>query len=450
MTRVQFLNDLYHHLYGMTQEQAEQHLTYYAEMLADRMEEGMTEEEAVAGMEDVETIARRILEEEGLPYTPPDQRPVIPPSYPDASRLGGGGGGARAYQVPKQSGWRKILHISVWAVALAIAVFAAIGAVGRWRWNHYAGDYATESAPVPDWDTGEEAVVEDMGYYQNAPYDEGFMYTEGETWFDANDVKTIDIQWSAGLVFIQSWNESNFMVQEYAENELSERTRMETSLENGVLTVRYRSSVGVGNVKGRKWLAVLVPEGLMGELDVETASASVRMIGLEADTLRASSVSGDITVTDCYAQTSDFSSTSGMLILQTLESNQVEVSTTSGDIYGDLWFDSARISSTSGDIDFTAADTTGSLEARTISGDIRIWTDSSPLQRVTLGSTSGNITLSLPLYEQGFTLDFKTVSGDLTVPDSTSQPSLKNGTYIYEGGGCEIEAETVSGNLEVY
>ena len=33
----------------------------------------MTEEEAVAGMEDVETIARRILEEEGLPYTPPDQ-----------------------------------------------------------------------------------------------------------------------------------------------------------------------------------------------------------------------------------------------------------------------------------------------------------------------------------------------------------------------------------------
>ena len=45
MTRAEFLNDIYHHLYGMTQEQAEQHLTYYAEMLADRMEEGMSEEE---------------------------------------------------------------------------------------------------------------------------------------------------------------------------------------------------------------------------------------------------------------------------------------------------------------------------------------------------------------------------------------------------------------------
>ena len=448
MTRVQFLNDLYHHLYGMTKEQVEQHLTYYAEMLADRMEEGMSEEEAVAGMEDVETIARRILEEEGLPYTPPDPRPVTPPAYPDASRLGGGGGGARAYQVPKRFGWRKALHISVWAIALAIAVFAAIGALGRWRWNHYA---ATDSTPVPDWDAGEEALVEDTGWdYLEAPYDEGFEYTEGDTQIDVSDVNTIDIQWSAGVVYVQSWNESNIMIQEYAQSELSERTRMEIALENGVLTVRYRSSMGIGNVKGQKWLTVLVPEGLMGELDIATASAAVQMTGLEADTLRAASISGDITVTDCCAQTSDFSSTSGMLILQTLESDQVEASTTSGDICGNLWFDSARISSTSGDIDFTATDTTGSLAARTVSGDIRIWTDSSPLQRVTLGSTSGNITLSLPLYEQGFTLDFKTVSGDLTVPDSTSRPSSKNGTYIYEGGGCEIEAETVSGNLEVY
>ena len=454
MTRVQFLNDLYHHLYGMTQEQAEQHLTYYAEMLADRMEEGMTEEEAVAGMEDVETIARRILEEEGLPYTPPDQRPVTPPAYPDASRLGGGGGGARAYQVPKRFGWREGLHISVWSIALAIAVFAVIGAVGRWRWNQYAGSYATESIPVPGWEAASDAPVEDTGwddmYYLEAPYGEGFEYTEGDTQIDVSNVNTIDIQWSAGVVCVQSWNESNIMIQEYAQSELSERTRMEIALENGVLTVRYRSSMGIGNVKGQKWLTVLVPEGLMGELDIATASAAVQMTGLEADTLRAASISGDITVTDCYAQTSDFSSTSGMLILQTLESDQVEASTTSGDICGNLWFDSARISSTSGDIDFTAADTTGSLAARTISGDIRIWTDSSLLQKITLGSTSGNITLSLPLYEQGFTLDFKTVSGDLTVPDSTSRPSSKNGTYIYEGGGCEIEAETVSGNLEVY
>ena len=49
MTRGDFLNSLYHRLGSLDREQAEQHLTYYAEMLMDRMEEGMSEEEAVAG-----------------------------------------------------------------------------------------------------------------------------------------------------------------------------------------------------------------------------------------------------------------------------------------------------------------------------------------------------------------------------------------------------------------
>ena len=71
MTRAQFLNELYRRLPGLTQEQAEQHLTYYAEMLADRMEEGMSEEEAVASMEPVDVIAQRILQDEGVPEGQP-------------------------------------------------------------------------------------------------------------------------------------------------------------------------------------------------------------------------------------------------------------------------------------------------------------------------------------------------------------------------------------------
>lgn len=444
MTRVQFLNDLYHHLYGMTQEQAEQHLTYYAEMLADRMEEGMSEEEAVAGMEDVETIARRILEEEGLPYTPPDQRPVTPPAYPDASRLGGGGG-KRAYQAPKRFSWRKILQISLWA----IAIIAIIGALGRWRWSRSVREYATDNTPVPE---PIDQVSEGPGWdYMEAPYNEGFAYTDGENYILIDDVKTIDIEWAAGMVYIQSWSGGDVMVQEYAQSELTERTRMETGLEDGVLTVRYRSGIGLGNVKGRKWLTVLVPEGMMGEIDAATASAAVQMNGLEVDTLRASTTSGDISVYECYAQTSDFSSTSGMVNLYNLESDQVEISTISGDIYGtDLWSNSAVVSSTSGDINLTMLDAMGSVEVRTVSGDIQVWADGSTLQKIAAGSTSGDISLSLPLYDLGFTLDFQTVSGSLDVPSETIPPSQGGGKYVYEEGGCEIEVETVSGNLRVY
>ncbi len=88
MTRAQFLNDLYHRLEGLTQEQAEQHLTYYAEMLADRMEEGMSEEQAVESMEDVETIARRILEEEGRSVLPAAGAPRVPGRLPHPRRRG--------------------------------------------------------------------------------------------------------------------------------------------------------------------------------------------------------------------------------------------------------------------------------------------------------------------------------------------------------------------------
>lgn len=443
MTRVQFLNDLYHHLYGMTQEQAEQHLTYYAEMLADRMEEGMSEEEAVAGMEDVETIARRILEEEGLPYTPPDQRPVTPPAYPDASKLGGGGG-TRAYQAPKRFSLRKILQVSLWAVAILVI----IGAVGRWRWsrNYRASDQPIESVA----EAAPEAPYADEYSYLDMPYSEGFEYTDGENYILIDDVKTIDIQWASGMVYIQSWSGGDVMVQEFAQSELTERTRMETGLEDGVLTVRYRSGIGLGNVKGQKWLTVLIPEGMMGEIGVATASAAVTVQGLELDTLRVSTTSGDISAYECYAQTSAFSSTSGMLNLTNLESDQVEASTISGDIYGDLWSNSAVISSTSGDISFTTVDAMDSIEARTVSGDIQVWADSSTLQKIAAGSTSGDISLSLPLYDLGFTLDFQTVSGGLDVPSETLPPNQGGGKYVYEDGGCEIEVETVSGDLRVY
>lgn len=77
MTRVQFLNALYQRLEGMSKAEAEEYLTYYAEMLADRMEEGMSEEEAVASMEDTETIARRILQERATGAA------SVPPAYPD-------------------------------------------------------------------------------------------------------------------------------------------------------------------------------------------------------------------------------------------------------------------------------------------------------------------------------------------------------------------------------
>ncbi len=61
MTRLEFIYALREELKGMPLEDVERHVDYYSEMIDDRMEEGMTEEEAVADVGDPRNIAAQIL-----------------------------------------------------------------------------------------------------------------------------------------------------------------------------------------------------------------------------------------------------------------------------------------------------------------------------------------------------------------------------------------------------
>lgn len=452
MTRVQFLTDLYHHLYGLTPDQAEQHLTYYAEMLADRIEEGMSEEEAAASMEDVETIARRIMEEEGLPYTPPEQRPAVPPSYPDASRLGGGGF-TRAYKAPKQRDWRKIVQAALWAVAI-FTVFAVVTGkiVDRQRWS---GGEATSVAVTPGIETGsaigivDEVTVENWGS-ADMPYGQGYLYTEGETYIDAGSVNSINIEWASGTVCVLTCGGDEVVVQEYSESELSERTRMRVTHEDGQLAITYRNGTGLGNVKGAKWLNVMLPEGLMGEISIQTTSAEVMAAQLELDTLRVNTVSGDITCDECYAQTAELVTVSGDFVLNHLCASQTAVSTESGDVFGDLQCTGLSAGSVSGDMSLTLYDHVEKLELNTVSGEIWASVEDTSIRSIGAESTSGNISLSLP-WDMGYTLDFDSVSGDVNLSSfSGTWPSSRNGRYIQGDGLCQIAVNTTSGDLFVY
>lgn len=61
MDRYEFLYELKSKLAQLPEIEIEKHLSYYEEMIDDRIEDGMTEEEAVASLEDVSVIAERIL-----------------------------------------------------------------------------------------------------------------------------------------------------------------------------------------------------------------------------------------------------------------------------------------------------------------------------------------------------------------------------------------------------
>lgn len=63
MTKLKFLLALEKKLSGLPQEDIEERLTFYSEIIEDRVEEGVPEEEAVAQIGSVEEIAAQILGE---------------------------------------------------------------------------------------------------------------------------------------------------------------------------------------------------------------------------------------------------------------------------------------------------------------------------------------------------------------------------------------------------
>ncbi|MDE7260822.1 MAG: DUF4097 family beta strand repeat-containing protein [Oscillospiraceae bacterium] len=447
MTRAQFLNDMYRRLCGngMDRDQAEQHLTYYAEMLADRMEEGMTEDEAVASMEDLDTIARRILEEEGLPYRPPEA--IAPPAYPDVSPSGGG---TRAYQTPKKWSGRKIAQVALWALAVAIA----LGAASRWLWTRNARSHAhvvdsSSSAPVEEVAAPEAPYADwyyDEGYAWEAAYASGYEYSSGTTSYFISSLKKLDIEWASGTVSVQSWGGEEIQIQEYSHSELTARNSMVVTDEGDELTIRYRDGTSLGNVKGDKWLAVLLPDGMLEELEIETTSANVQLLGLEQGEIGVSTASGNVTVSGCYALKAEIETISGEIDISGLYADELDASSTSGYIYGDVNCGDIEISTTSGRVSLYTNGGEEHVSLNTISGDIWLSVSSAAIRSIDVETVSGYVSMGLP-FEMGFTLEYSTISGGI---GSSFDMVQQDGKIIYNGGGCEIEVETVSGDLEIY
>ena len=61
MTKVNFILELNERLVGLPRFEVEEHIGFYVEMIEDRMEDGMTEEEAVAAAGSIDDIAEEII-----------------------------------------------------------------------------------------------------------------------------------------------------------------------------------------------------------------------------------------------------------------------------------------------------------------------------------------------------------------------------------------------------
>lgn len=131
MTKMEFVLLLHEKLPAVPKDEVEERLSFYVEMIEDRMEEGLSEEEAVAAVGSVEQIAAQILEE--IPLGVIVKEKLRTKKQPKGWRV--------ALLVLGVPVWLPLLiaavavtlslYISLWAVAISLwAVFASLIAVG--------------------------------------------------------------------------------------------------------------------------------------------------------------------------------------------------------------------------------------------------------------------------------------------------------------------------------
>ena len=126
MTKINFILSLHEMLYDLPRKDVEERLGFYSEMIEDRMEDGLAEEEAVAAIGTIEEIAAQIREDIS-PDIPTEVKPIT-----TKRRL-------KAWEIVLLAVGSPVwLSLLIAAVAVVIALYASLWAVLISFWAVFA------------------------------------------------------------------------------------------------------------------------------------------------------------------------------------------------------------------------------------------------------------------------------------------------------------------------
>ena len=201
---------------------------------------------------------------------------------------------------------------------------------------------------------------------------------------------------------------------------------------------------------------ICIPEKWIGTVDAATQSGDVYASGLVSPqlTLRASSESGAVGVSELKIAEMQLATTSGDLFVNTIRGGAVTASTTSGYVsLSDAKTENTSLSSVSGNIFVRNAELTGTLTLHSTSGEIDL--EDVSAGSIEAGTTSGDLELNeVDTQSLAFTSTSGGISGELlhaeefggsihTVSGSVS------GVRPKEDGARTLKIETVSGDVDI-
>lgn len=270
---------------------------------------------------------------------------------------------------------------------------------------------------------------------------------------DIGDIR-IDYTRSSNDVAVYEAEGDSVIIKEYANYEAAKGELAQMKLQGGNLTVKGPKRGGWFINFGNRhiYTEVYLPAGYSGQLKIGTISGDISIstdLSLEKE-LNLASTSGDI---NTFSQTIkatkvNAASTSGEIRLSVLETAEVNVSTTSGDIWIDKADASVSCASTSGQITVSGGE--GDRDISSTSGDIWVKELRGCAQ---VNSTSGEINVS---GEQGYgrmgttsgdvSLSLAELFGDISVSTISGEVAIELPGEV----SLEFEADTVSGDIRTF
>lgn len=256
-------------------------------------------------------------------------------------------------------------------------------------------------------------------------YDDADRYRAGAD--SLSGVTSLDVEWVDGGITIERYDGGSVEFSETSDKHISEGMQLHYMLDGGTLYIKYcKSGEKINNLMLDKQLVIKIPASIaadFGSVNIDCVSSDTTVSDIDAESIAVNGVSGKVKISGCACRVFSAECVSGALTAAALKA------------------DDATFMSVSGKID--AEGEFGEVDAESVSGSVTITNGTCCDTKIS--TVSGDATLIMN-GDAAFTLSYDETSGDLTCDFPTS---LKNGKYICNGGGADIEIETVSGDAYI-
>lgn len=290
-------------------------------------------------------------------------------------------------------------------IALGVGVLVSRQSMAKENWVDSVTQWAEDVGEAAgDWG---EQVGEDLSGWIDGSYTIAYgnedQYSVGAGSIPAEGISRVEIYWQAGSVTVEQGEGEAITLTESETEE--EKYELRYLVEGDQLTIRF-AKAGIYRSLPSKDLTITLP-GALGDLVVDTVSASVEIPALPIQGISLDTVSGKCTV--------------------------------AGDPTVLEW------ESVSGELAFTGS--AMEIQGDSVSGSAAFHLTETP-SRFTCDTVSGDVSLTIP-GERSFEAKLNTTSGDLRCDLPTQTVGKNTLSYEAEGDAAAFTVDTVSGDFTI-